>query len=173
MKILDEQDREIQESDVDLDLGYLVPEQLFVEHHEAIEEQPEQAHYYPETIYFEDKTKYSVVIEGESDPHITSNGDGVSFKYNNLPGEDEKIVRGMDVKRIVDQEHVEAKKAWDEYEDIQRYKLYTEEELAQRKEEQEKVQKQEEFLASGPDRLTTAETDINDMTLLMADLIGV
>ena len=36
---------------------------------------------------------------------------------------------GKDVKKVIDVESVEAKDAWDEYEDIQRYILYTETEL--------------------------------------------
>ena len=36
---------------------------------------------------------------------------------------------GKDVKKVIDAPGVEAKEAWDEYETIQRYMLYTEEEL--------------------------------------------
>ena len=60
---------------------------------------------------------------------------------------------GKDVDWIVDVEAVEAAEAWDEYEDILRYILYTEEELAEReaaqKEAQEKEQRIEALLASG------------------------
>jgi hypothetical protein len=38
---------------------------------------------------------------------------------------------GRDVKKVTDVEATEEKDAWDEYEDIYRYVLYTEEELAQ------------------------------------------
>ena len=65
-------------------------------------------------------------------------------------------------------------------ENIQRYKLYTAEELKERQEAKEKKQKREEFMTTGPNRLSTAETDINtvtasvdDITTLMADMIGV
>lgn len=47
-------------------------------------------------------------------------------EYKNHKGE----VYGRDVAWIVDIPAVEAKEAWDEYEDIYRYILYTEEELA-------------------------------------------
>lgn len=40
-------------------------------------------------------------------------------------------VYGIETKWVIDVEAVEAKEAWDEYEDIQRYVLYTEEELAE------------------------------------------
>lgn len=49
---------------------------------------------------------------------------------------------GKDVKWVIDVPGTEAKEAWDEYEDIQRYVLYTEEELAAK--ESEKKAKEEE-----------------------------
>ena len=49
---------------------------------------------------------------------------------------------GKDVAWIIDVPGIEAKEAWDEYEDIQRYVLYTEEELATR--DAEKKAKEEE-----------------------------
>ena len=49
---------------------------------------------------------------------------------------------GKDVVWIIDVPGTEAKEAWDEYEDIQRYVLYTEEELAAR--DAEKKAKEEE-----------------------------
>ena len=51
---------------------------------------------------------------------------------------------GKDVAWIIDVPGVEAKEAWDEYEDIQRYILYTEEELAAR--DAEKKAKEEEAM---------------------------
>ena len=49
---------------------------------------------------------------------------------------------GKDVAWIIDVPGIKAKEAWDEYEDIQRYVLYTEEELAAR--DAEKKAKEEE-----------------------------
>ena len=49
---------------------------------------------------------------------------------------------GKDVKWVRNRHGIEAKEAWDEYEDIQRYVLYTEEELAAR--DAEKKAKEEE-----------------------------
>ena len=49
---------------------------------------------------------------------------------------------GKDVKWVIDVSGTETKEAWDEYEDIQRYVLYTEEELAAK--EAEKKAKEEE-----------------------------
>ena len=51
---------------------------------------------------------------------------------------------GKDVAWIIDVPGIEAKEAWDEYEDIQRYVLYTEEELTAR--DAEKKAKEEEAM---------------------------
>lgn len=51
---------------------------------------------------------------------------------------------GKDVAWIIEAPGIEAKEAWDEYEDIQRYVLYTEEELAAR--DAEKKAKEEEAM---------------------------
>lgn len=51
---------------------------------------------------------------------------------------------GKDVAWIIDTPGIEAKEAWDEYEDIQRYVLYTEEELAAR--DAKKKEKEEEAM---------------------------
>lgn len=55
---------------------------------------------------------------------------------------------GKDVAKVIDVQGVEAQDAWDEYEEIQRYILYTEEELAVRaKRSQLKKVLNEEILA--------------------------
>ena len=178
MRTLDEQDRELQEDEIDYDLGYIIPDQVFVAHHEAQEAVAEQGHYYPKVFYFEDSTRYELDLDEdkhpiEGDPHVEADEDGVTFHYVPQEGEDEKIVRGIDVAYIVDVEKVEAKDAYDEYEDINRYKLYTAEELAAKREREEKEQKQEQFIETGPERLDSAETNIEDLTVFMADMIGV
>lgn len=180
MRILDEQDQELQQEDLNLTLGYLVSDQILKEHHDAVPEVQEEGHYYPETFYFMDDTEYKVDTEGENDPHVKANDDGVSFSYIPGEGEPEREFKGCDVKYIIDVEHQDAKEAYDEMEDIQRYKLYTAEELKERQVAKEKAQKREEFMTTGPARLSTAETDIDtvtasvdDITTLMADMIGV
>lgn len=52
---------------------------------------------------------------------------------------------GKDVDWIVDVPGVEAQEAWDEYEDIYRYVLYTEEELAVIEEEKRKAEEEAEL----------------------------
>lgn len=180
MRILDENDQELQEEDLDLTLGYLSYDQILKEHHEAVPEVEEKGHYYPETFYFTDGTEYKVKVEGENDPCVQANDDGVSFTYVAPEDEEPREFKGCDVKYIIDVEYQEAKEAWDEMEDIQRYKLYTEEELQQRKEQEERQEKLDKFMNTGPDRLDNAEinidtitTNVDDITMLMADMIGV
>ena len=67
---------------------------------------------------------------------------------------------GRDVKKVIDIPGVEARDAWDEYETVQRYVPYTDEELAEHN---------RPTLAS---RVGVLETTTDDMILLMADLIG-
>lgn len=179
MRILNEKDEEVQASDVNSDLGYLVSEQILKEHHDAIPEIQEKGHYYPETFYFMDGSQYDVNTDGDNDPRVKANDDGVSFSYVPSEGEEPREVKGCDVKYIIDVEHQEAKDAYDEMETIQRYKLYTPEQLKAKQEAKEKAQKREEFMTTGPNRLSTAETDIdavtasvNDITTVMADMIG-
>ena len=105
MRILDENNVERNESELDLNLGFLKPESIISIHHETVEEVKEVGH-------------YEVIAE-----------------YPN---------GGRDVAWIIDVPGTEAKEAWDEYEDIQRYVLYTEEELAAR--DAEKKAKEEDAL---------------------------
>lgn len=152
MRILDEQDREIQISDIDTEKGYLVAESILKEHHNAVKAKERLSHYYPTAYYFEDGTAYQTTlalaqeeqvlsdnetdgdtIQHENDPRVVKNDDGVSFGYEMDDGSvaqcGDGILRGVDIEEIVDQEACEAAEAWDEYEDIQRYKLYSQEQL--------------------------------------------
>ena len=169
MRILDENNQELLEEEVDYELGYLTSDKIFVEHHEEVLPKDEVWHYVVEVYYFEDGSKYSVT--DENDPHIEKiDADKGVFGYVQQPGEEEKTVRGIDLKRVVDSEKVEGKEAYDEYEDIQRYKLYTEEELAANKKAKEEQEQRENFLSTGPDRLDNAELDITDLAVTVADL---
>lgn len=106
MRILDENDQEIQPEDVDYRAGKLEDDKIFVQHHEAVEAVEEQGHY--ETLQ----------------------------EYPN---------GGKDVEWKVDVPGVEAKEAWDEYEDIQRYTKYTDEELKANAERDAKAAEQQEM----------------------------
>ena len=183
-RIFDIDDNEIQEEDVDLELGYLTPDRKFKEHHDAIEGQDRQFHYTVKAFYFDDGTSYKPT--SESDPRIIiDDAQKGLFRYNPAKGEVKKL-RGIDLDEIEDAPAIAAQEAWDEYEDIQRYTLYTEEEIAEREaqkqreaEEAEKEAARQQFLDEGPARLESAETSIEetnvtveDLILTMADLIG-
>ena len=114
MRILDENNVEI--TSPNFDLGYLVQEEMFVAHHEAVKAVEEKWHY--ETI----------------------------ATYPN---------GGKDVKKVIDVPGVEAREAWDEYEKILRYILYTEEELAEIEEKKKN---------SLPNRMSSVESDVAALT---------
>ena len=115
MRILDQNDNEIQPEDVDYRLGKLSDDRIFVQHHDAVEAVEEQGHY--ETLR----------------------------EYPN---------GGKDVEWKVDIPGVEAKEAWDEYEDIQRYTKFTAEELKANAEREKQAMEQQEiqkaFMAAVP-----------------------
>lgn len=169
IRILNEDDEEITMDEVDLELGYLRPDQLLKEHHEAIEFQEEQWHYTVACFYFEDGSELKV--ESEDDPHIEKiDADNGVFGFIPQNEEEEQLaVKGIDLKQEVDKERVEAKEAWDEYENIQRYILYTQEELDAKREREEQQAKREEFMGTGPDRLSTVEEDVGDLSIIFSE----
>lgn len=180
MRILNEQDKEIHESDVNRTLGYLVSDQILKEHHEAVPEVQEKGHYYPETFYFMDGSQYSVNTKGENDPCVEANDDGVSFKYVAPKGEEEREVKGCDVKYIIDVEHQDAKDAYDEMEDIQRYKLYTEEQLRENAVNQAAIEKQNKLaaqsislmsLVAAPLSINMTDEEVQDFALVMPEYV--
>jgi hypothetical protein len=75
---------------------------------------------------------------------------------------------GKDVRKIIDREGVPARDAWTEQVPIQRYILYTAEELAAKEEERKKAEAREKL----PERVDALETANDDIILMMADLIG-
>lgn len=115
MRILDEQNQELSQEDVDLSLGYLKDEKLF------IKKEPMKAHYKVNCFVFTDGTSYTP--ESENDPHIRIvDADEGRFEY--IPDEgDERTVRGAAIGLVVDKEPE------DIYEDIKRYIHYRTDEL--------------------------------------------
>lgn len=105
-RILDAHGNELKLEDLDLNAGKLVDETITV-HHDAVEGVEEVSHV--EVL----KEYYETGPDGE--PVLDEDGN--------------KIVFGKDVKTIIDVPGVEAKDAWDEQEEIQRYIPYTAEEL--------------------------------------------
>ena len=75
---------------------------------------------------------------------------------------------GKDVRKIIDREGIPARDAWTEQVPIQRYILYTAEELAA----QEEARKKQEAKDKLPERVDALETANDDIILMMADLIG-
>ena len=124
MRILDKEDREVENPD--LNLGYLTPDRLLVQHHDATPEIQEETHWELLKQY--------------------DNGD----KAEGL---------------IIDVPYQPAREAWDEYEDIQRYTEYTEEELAERataSAEQARTAAAAAQMAPTMMMFAAAQTDITD-----------
>lgn len=105
-RILDAQGNELKLEDIDMNAGKLVDETITV-HHDAVEGVEEVSHVEVLKEYYETGPDGTPVLD--EDGH--------------------KIVFGKDVKTIIDVPGVEAKDAWDEQEEIQRYIPYTAEEL--------------------------------------------
>lgn len=169
MRILNEKDVEIQESDVDTDKGYLKSDKIFKVHHDEQAEILEQKHYEVSRFVFTDGT--DMAIESNEDPHVKVINDQTGiFEY--VDQGEGKTYFGADVKQVIDQEHIEQKDAYDEYEDIQRYVLYTEQELADRAAAVEKQKKQNEFMENGPDQLDANTTSIGDLTVMLSEIVA-
>lgn len=105
-RILDAHGNELKLEDIDLNAGKLVDDTITV-HHDAVEGVEEVSHVEVLKEYYETGPDGTPVLD--EDGH--------------------KIVFGKDVKTIIDVPGVEAKDAWDEQEEVQRYVPYTTEEL--------------------------------------------
>lgn len=123
MKILNEKDKEIQQSDVDIEKGYLKSDTI-TRHVEAVDGR-----------------------EGKS--HIE-----VVHEYPN---------GGRDVTTVWDTPPVKAVPAHDETEQIQRYVLYTDAELAERRAQKEAQEKAE---------LTPTNSDLSDAMVDLAQSVS-
>ena len=123
MRLVNEEGVDIKESDVDLMEGYVRAGRLLKEHHEAEPAVQEQGHDEYVRFYFEDGKVYEV--EGDDDPHVGPDG------FVPQEGEEWADVYGADQRWVVDVEGHEAKPAWDEYEDVRMYVLYTEDQKAE------------------------------------------
>lgn len=105
-RILDRNGNELKPEDIDMNAGKLVTETITV-HHDAVEGVEEVSHVEVLKEYYETGPDGAPVLD--ADGH--------------------KIVFGKDVKTVIDVPGVEAKAAYDEQEEIQRYIPYTAEEL--------------------------------------------
>lgn len=169
-RILDEEGFELNPDLIDYNLGYLQPEEKLIAHHDAQPEVEREFHYIVKTFYFEDGTKYQV--KSQDDPHIkVVDMDKGVFDY--VDQGEGKVLRGIDLEEYEDVPQQEAKPEYNEYETFQRYILYTPEELAERAEAEHKAKIQQHFMETGPERLDETEINVEDLTLLMAEMIGV
>lgn len=149
MKIIDSNGVEI--ATPDLTKGYLKPETQTV-HHDAVAGVEEVSHYETETL-----------------------PDGTPAIYYDADGRE----KGRDVRKVVDVPGVIAQKAYDEEVEVQRYVLYTAEELVAQAEAKKKAEeaaaaeaKKKAELETVPGRMDALEAANDDLVLMMADLIG-
>lgn len=147
MKILDENDVEIPESEIDEEKGYTTQERKLVKHHDAIPATQAESHYEVTKFFFKDGT--SMEVTSQDDPHIgwKDKDHGVAEYIDQGEG---KTVRGISLITVIDKESEPEKPAWDEYEDFLRWHPYTEEEIQARKDQKEQEEKKEVFLSNGP-----------------------
>lgn len=132
MKIIDSTGVEI--ANPDLTKGYLKPETQTV-HHDAVEAVEEVSHYETETL-----------------------PDGTPAIYYDADGRE----KGRDVRKVVDVPGVAAKDAYDEEVEVQRYILYTADELAEQAAAREKAEQQAK-LPNTETRLAALESAMRDL----------
>lgn len=132
MKIIDSNGVEI--ANPDLTKGYLKPETQTV-HHDAVAGVEEVSHYETETL-----------------------PDGTPAIYYDADGRE----KGRDVRKVVDVPGVAAKEAYDEEVEVQRYVLYTAEELAEQAAAREKAEQQAK-LPNTENRLAALESAMRDL----------
>ena len=158
MRILDINNNELQEKEINFNLGYLVPDKIYAE------ETPPRipiSYYSVDCFYFEDGT--SLKIEDPADPHIiVIDRDKGIFDYKNLDGED-KVLRGVDICKVQEDDKIPEK-----YEEIQRYIPYTKEELI----EQQKIRNEEEFLQTGIYKMNDILCLLEDVVLNMSEMLA-
>lgn len=186
MRILDEQDNEIQESDVDNEKGYLVKDWYCIAYHPEIPTSGPITHW--ETLFrFEDGTERWLTAD---EYKVDTVNDTYIFNEEELNG---KKVVGMDAREVEDQPFIEGQHEWWENEQVLRYKIYTEGELALIKaradqraaENGEKEQRRVEYrnliksmddvllaVADSEGTKSDLEDQVNDITLVLADLMG-
>lgn len=132
MKIIDTNGSPMENPD--LTLGYLKTETQTV-HHDAVEGVKEVSHYETETL-----------------------PDGTPAIYYDADGRE----KGRDVRKVVDVPGVAAKEAYDEEVEVQRYILYTADELAEQAAAREKAEQQAK-LPNTETRLAALESAMRDL----------
>lgn len=159
---------EISPSDVDGRKGHLDVEEIIVAHYDGREAQEEKNHYEVRTVFFTDGSYLSVSL---GDPHIVDvdAANGI-FEFQSLEGEPHKEVKSMDIALIVDEPAVEAREPEDKIEYIQRYILFTEEELEENRLREKEEEAKEKFLTFGPQRLKQLEEKVDSILALLENI---
>lgn len=185
MYLIDADGKQILDENVDLELGYLkdMKERKLIAHHDLQFEDPGSQHFEIRGFYFSDGSSYLVKNQYE-DPKVDVINDKYGqFDYIPDDGEEEKDIIHRDVVLIIDRPYTPRREAWDEYDDIYQYVLYTKDELAERAAKKEAEQKalaekeakaeaQQAFLENGEKRLSATESSIDELTLTVADILG-
>ena len=119
MRIVNDVGEDVAIESLDLKAGRLVPGSAVKERHEAVEFRPEEGHFEYREFYFEDGSSYEV--DGPDDPHVGPDG------FVAVEGEDWPLGEptGADQVWVVDSPQVDARPAWDEYEQALVYRAYT------------------------------------------------
>lgn len=141
MKIIDSNGVEI--ANPDLTKGYLKQETQTI-HHDAVVSVEEVSHYETETL-----------------------PDGTPAIYYDADGRE----KGRDVRKVVDMPGVAAKEAYDEEVEVQRYILYTADELAEQAAAREKAERQAK-LPNTETRLAALESAMRDLLAAYATKEG-
>lgn len=162
MRILNEEGQELNEQELDFSLGHLKEDKIFIKSHPAVQGQLETYHYKVDTFYFSDGSHMDIV--DEDDPHVKI-VDAQAGQFEYIDQGEGLEFKGASVSKVIDQEQVDAMNAWDEFEDIQRFIPFTDEELQERQKRQKLAEKQEKFLQEGPEML-------EDLILVVAKMIG-
>lgn len=157
MKILDEEGKEIKESDVDYSKGYLTKDYETVAYHEPVPETPMEGHNVVRSVVFSDGSVYETT--GENDEHIDSECNFIPFgEYA------DKEIQQINIEYVVDKEYVPATEGWYENEEVQRYVLYTEEELKERAESEKMMLQQQQREQEQRDEYEKLLQDVKSLT---------
>ena len=150
MRILDEQNQELNPEDVDLSLGYLKDEKLFIRH------VPAQTHCKVDCFVFDDSSTYRPI--DENDPHIRVI-DAAKGQFDYIPDEGEtRKLKGAAIGLVVDKE------AEDIYEDIKRYILFRIDEL--------ELRELPLRMYSAEDSITETEEELEEVIARVLDFYG-
>ena len=190
MKILDNFNKELTLEEIDETKGRLVPDKILVKHHEETPEIQEQGYMFPTRFYFLNGETYDTV--NKDDEHVDPQGNFIDID-NKFDMESNEVVL-KNYRYIITQPFCGAIPAWNEYEQIQRYIPYSEEELKEieerkqdrLKQEQEEAQRQDLLVAlpslleekdkkiqEYADIIKQQQEDINDIILTLSEFIGV